>query len=245
MQSEEYEMMAAAESGMWWYRGLHAWMIDRIRELGTNPGTLTVLDSGAGTGGFAQQCETHFPGIELFAVDIDAVAIDYFSNKSRRPVVRGSVNELSFAGNAFDLIVASDLLYHNAVDETKAIGELQRCLKPGGTVMLNLPAYNWMRSSHDERVHTARRYTAKRAAKEFSRAGFEIVESTYRNALLFPIMALFRLTLGRFATKSDVADVPAWQNALFGSVMSFENALARRGVRFPFGGSVYVQAIKK
>jgi SAM-dependent methyltransferase len=245
MESEEYDAMAAVESQMWWYRGLHGWLLDRIRDLPVGSGGFKLLDCGAGTGGFAQKIGKEVPAVSLFAVDIDAGAVRHFAKKSPRPIVRGSVNGLPFAPDTFDAIVAADVLYHAAVDENRALGELRRCLRKGGTLMLNLPAYNWMRSSHDDRVHTARRYTTGAASEKVRAAGFEIVQATYRNALLFPIMALFRLTVGRLATKSDVADVPPWQNVLFGAAISFENAMARRGVRFPFGGSVYVQAVKK
>lgn len=228
---------------MWWYVGLHRWMIDRIRAL-DNDGRIKVLDCGAGTGGFARKLAEEMTGADLFALDIDAAAISLFVHKSRRPVVQGSINALCFRADCFDVAVSSDVLYHSAVDEPKAIAELHRCLKSGGSLLVNLPAYNWMKSSHDKRVHTARRYTASSAARKLRTAGFEIREATYRNSLLFPVMALFRVTVGRFKTTSDVDNVPAWQNSLFGAVMSLENALARRGVRFPFGGSVYVHAVK-
>ncbi len=243
MESEEYDVMAASEDRMWWFRGLHEWMLDRLRELSLSRNAL-LLDCGAGTGGFAKKVSARFPELDFIALDIDAEAVRYFSRKSEKPIVRGSVNSLPFATNSFAVIVASDVLYHSAVEEPRAISELYRCLTPGGHLLLNLPAYSWMKSSHDERVHTARRYTAKRAAETLRSGGFQIREANYRNAFLFPIMALFRLTVGRFTTKSDVGDFPAWQESLFGKIIGFENRLARRGVRFPFGGSVFVRAVK-
>jgi SAM-dependent methyltransferase len=243
MQSDEYKVMAAAEDHMWWFRGLHEWMLDRIGEIELARNA-KVLDCGAGTGGFAKKLSGRFPDLDLIAIDIDADAVRHFSTKSKKPIARGSVNSLPFGDHSFDVIVGSDILYHAAVDEPRAIAELFRCLKPGGHLLLNLPAYNWMRSSHDDRVHTARRYTAGGAADRLRAAGFDIREATYRNSLLFLIMALFRLTVGRFTTKSDVEEFPAWQEALFGKTIAFENYIARRGVRFPFGGSVYVRAVK-
>lgn len=244
METDEYTAMAAAEDRMWWYTGLHEWMLDRIESIPlAHPAT--ALDCGAGTGGFARKLNSRFPAISLFAADIDAQAVHGFTTKSDAPVAQASVNELPFRDNSFDLIVSSDLLYHTAVHEASAIRELRRCLKPGGTLLLNLPAYRWMKSAHDSRVHTARRYTASGAARKIQAAGFAVRESTYRNSLLFPVMALFRLTVGHFTKKSDVGQVPRWQNSLFGTIISYENALARRGVRFPFGGSVYLQAVKQ
>lgn len=243
MESEEFELMAAAEDHMWWFRGLHAWLIDRILAI-RFPAGATLLDCGSGTGGFAKRLLAQIPHAEVTGVDIDGTAVQIYAEKTRRPVVRGSVNELAFSPDQFDLIVSSDVLCHRAVNETAAISELRRCLKPGGILLLNLPAYNWMKASHDVHVHTERRYTAGEAARKLRTAGFTIREATYRNSLLFPVMAFWRLTFGRFASKSDVDDFPAWQEMLFGKVIAFENTLARRGIRFPFGGSVYVHAVK-
>lgn len=243
MESEEFELMAAAENHMWWFRGLHEWLVDRTRSLSLSP-SAAVLDCGAGTGGFTRKLAGEFPGHDIVALDIDARAIWFFRERTVQPIVRGSVNSLPFPTASFDLIVGADLLYHRAVSEEAAIDEIRRCLKPSGSVLLNLPAYEWMRSSHDERVHTARRYTAASAAKAMRAGGLQVRESSYRNTLLFPIMALWRLTLGKINSQSDVNDFPAWQESLFRRVIGFENRLARGGVRFPFGGSVYVHAVK-
>lgn len=243
MESEEFELMAAAEDHMWWFRGLHGWLLDRISSLRLAT-PAAVLDCGAGTGGFTRKLARRHPDYHIVALDVDERAVRFFRERNAQPLVRGSVNSLPFPNAGFDLIVGADLLYHRAVSEQIAIAEIHRCLKPGGSVLLNLPAYGWMRSTHDVRVHTARRYTAASAAHAMNAGGFRIRESTYRNSLLFPIMALWRLTFGRVSKDSDVNDFPAWQETLFGLVIGFENRLARAGVRFPFGGSVYVHAVK-
>lgn len=243
MESEEYELMAAAEDHMWWFSGLHDWMLDRIQKLSL-PAGAKVLDCGAGTGGFARKLGSRFPALRIFAVDLDPNAIRYFRQKSALPVIRGSVNDLAYSDDSFDAVVSSDLLYHSAVDERQALRELYRTLRPGAHLLLNLPAYSWMKSKHDEKVHAARRYTARGIAETLTRAGFSVEEASYRNSLLFPVMAVWRLTLGRFSAGSDVTEFPAWQEFLFSKAIRAENSLARRGLRFPFGGSVYAHAIK-
>ena len=87
--------------------------------------------------------------------------------------------------------------------------ELIRCLRPTGSLLLNLPAYDWMKSSHDLHVQNVRRYSARSARKIVERVGFRIAGVGYWNSLLFPLVLLYRLTAGRRSAQSDVGRPPA------------------------------------
>ncbi len=84
------------------------------------------------------------------------------------------------------LIFSADVLCHRNVDEHRALRQFRRCLAENGWLILNLPAYRWMLSSHDAAVHNTRRYTSGRLARLLKAARFRLVYSTYWNALLFP-----------------------------------------------------------
>jgi len=136
------------------------------------------------------------------------------------------------------------VLCHRSVDQAQALADLYRSLAPGGVLMLNLPAYDWMFSAHDRAVHTARRYTAGRIRTRLRAVGFAQVRTTYWNSLLFPLMVLRRKVLKTEGAASDVALLPAPVEFLFRSVMRIENFLLRCGIALPFGGSVLAVAIK-
>jgi hypothetical protein len=122
---------------------------------------------------------------------------------------------------------------------------LKRVLKPGGTLVLNLPAFEWLRSAHDARVHTARRYTSAEIRAALETAGFRDVAPRYWNSLLLPLMALHRKVLARNPEgKSDVGQFPPLLDAAFHAATRVERALARLGLRFPAGGSVMVVATR-
>src|SRR5664279_1905996 len=73
--------------------------------------------------------------------------------KSGAAVATGTVNTLPFANASFDAMLSIDVLCHQSVDPAAALAEVRRCLKPGGVLVINLPAFEWLRSDHDMRVH--------------------------------------------------------------------------------------------
>ncbi len=243
MERDEYERMAVMEETMWWYRVLHLRLAEAILKLDLSDGSC-LLDAGCGTGGFIQKLQKILPHIRLTGLEMDIFASNICKGKTSDCAVNGNVNNMPFLSEIFDVIVSSDVLYHRSVDEEAALIEFYRCLKKGGTLLLNLPAYDWMKSGHDKNIHTARRYTVKGVKKLLNRTGFEIKQTGYWNSLLFPVMMLWRLTVGRFEDSSDVKAFPERIDRLFYSIAATENTLAEQGIRFPFGGSVYAYAVK-
>jgi SAM-dependent methyltransferase len=238
MERAEYERLAATEDRMWWFRGLHARLVAAL----ARPGR--VLDAGCGTGGLLARLVATFPEAAIVGVDIDHGAAAVAHDKSNRPVCVGSIDRLPFAEAAFDAVLSADVLCHGGVDEPRALAEFRRCLKPGGILVLNLPAYRWLYSRHDVAVDNARRYARGEVAAHLAQAGFVAIRARYWNTFLFPLMVLRRkLWRGRNGA-SDVALLPAPIEWSFGAVLALERWLAEAGVALPFGGSILAMAVK-
>lgn len=236
MEADEYALMDAVEDRMWWYRALHARVLEALAPL---PPRARVLDAGCGTGGFLARLRAARPDLQLFGLDYAPRAAARAARKSGAAVAAGSVNALPFRDAAFDAAVSLDVLSHAAVEETTALAELRRVLRPFGLLVLNLPAHEWLRSAHDQRVHTARRYGRREIARKLTRAGFTEVTPRHWNSLLLPLMIVQRRLLRRHAAApSDVQAYPAWLDAGLGAVCRLEAGLARAGLRFPLGGSI-------
>jgi SAM-dependent methyltransferase len=243
MDAQEYALMDAAEDRMWWYRAVHARLLDALAERPGAEGPL--LDAGCGTGGFLARLAAAQPGRVLVGLDYNPEAAARAARKSGAAVCAGTVNALPFPDACFGAAVSVDVLCHRAVDERAALAELHRVLKPGGTLVLNLPAFEWLRSAHDARVHTARRYTAAGIAAALEAAGFRDVAPRYWNSLLLPLMALQRKILARNPEgRSDVGHFHPLLDAAFHAATRAERALARLGLRYPAGGSVMVAATR-
>ncbi|MBS7789580.1 class I SAM-dependent methyltransferase [Roseococcus sp. SDR] len=242
MDAVEYELMDAVEDRMWWYRAMHG---HALRALEGLPTAARILDAGCGTGGFLAKLRSAHPGAELFGLEYAEAAALRAASKAGAHVAAGTINALPFPDAHFDAVVSLDVLCHAAVDEPSALAEFRRVLRPGGRLVLNLPAHEWLRSAHDLRVHTARRYDRARAAAVLGAAGFEQAEPRHWNSLLLPLMVLQRKVLKRDeGDSSDVAPFPPWLDASLFTVCRLEAALLGAGLRFPAGGSVLATATR-
>jgi SAM-dependent methyltransferase len=228
--------MAVEEDRMWWYGGLHALLLGALERWAPTPFT-HLLDAGCGTGGFLRRAERTWPSLALEGIDRSPLAVELARTRvARAAIAEGDVHALPYPDGRFDAIVLADVLYHKDVDPPRALEECRRCLRPGGIVVVNAPAYEWLRGAHDVPIHSARRYTRRELVAETERAALATVKATYWNTLLFPLMLLRRKLFGG---GSDVHEYPAPVDMLFRAALATERALLAWGSA-PFGGSVLV-----
>jgi SAM-dependent methyltransferase len=248
VEAHEYERLAAAEERAWWFRGLHANLLGAWRARAgadAKDARLRLLDAGCGTGGFLARLVPAAGGAFCCGVELDRVAAGLAARKSGAAIAAGRVERLPFADHAFDAVFSADVLCHEGVEETAALLEFRRCLRPGGVLVLNLPAYRWLYSAHDVAVANARRYGAGEVREALAAAGFAEARLRRWNAVLFPLMVLRRKILpGAPGRASDVGLLPAPLERLFHLSVALEGALAARGLAFPWGGSILATAVR-
>ena len=229
---------------MWWYRGLRALVAEMlVRALERAPAAGAVLDAGCGTGGMLLKLGQAVAGNSTFGLEYDVVAASFAAAKAGRPVAAGSVTEMPVGDGALAAYISLDVLCHGGVDPVLALKEAHRCLRPGAIALFNLPAYGWLLSAHDRRVHNVRRFTGRQARALLAGNGFHVLRSSYWNTLLFPLMLIHRL-LERDDAESDVRDYPRWLDALFSTALAIERLAIRTGISLPFGGSLIVVAAR-
>lgn len=234
MEPAEYVLMDAEEQRLWWYRALHTRLIATLDGVSGR-----VLDAGCGTGGLLAALRVRRPDLALFGAEWAAAAAVRAAAKSGAAIARGSVNALPFAAASFDAAIAADVLCHAAVQPQKALAELHRVLRPGGRLVVNMPAYAWLLSAHDHRVHNVLRQTAGQTAAMLHAAGFVRMRVRYWNGLLLPLMVAQRKLLARGDAASDVAPIPPWLDATFHAMTELERRLP---FPLPAGGSVLAVA---
>ncbi|KAF0104267.1 MAG: methyltransferase [Rhodospirillaceae bacterium] len=244
MERAEYEHMHAVEDRMWWYRGLRRLVAGQLaRALSRTKAGGPVLDAGCGTGGMLRILGPAVAGRPTIGLEYDPVAAGMALAKAARPVVSGSVNEMPIGDETLGAYVSLDVLCHANVEPDRALKEAHRCLGPGAIAVFNLPAYSWMLSAHDRRVHNARRFTRGEARALIAAPGFRILRASYWNTLLFPLMLIHRL-VERGDAESDVRDYPRWLDVLFSTALAIERAAIGAGLSLPFGGSLMIVAVR-
>ena len=234
MDANVYSWMNTSEQNMWWYYSVHQHMLRMIERFG-GEAEIPLLDAGCGTGGLLGKIAAAWPARPLFGLDAEEAAVAAARKKSHAEIVLGDVNKLPYPDQSFGAICSVDVLYHAKVNPAVALREAKRCLKPGGVIILNLPAYQWLYSFHDREGHGIRRFTLGGAREMLAAAGLEPVYATYWNTILFPLMVLQR----KFG-KSDVGEFPALANTIFKRITDLERLGLRAGLRLPFGGSVLI-----
>jgi len=244
MEEREYEILYQAEQRHFWYQALHKNVIDTLNELFSKQSEIKILDAGCGTGLLLQKLQQI--GF-AFGFDISTHALEFCSQRKLKNISRATVQQLPFDAGTFDAVISADVLYHrNVPEERKALLEFYRVLKPGGFLILNLPAFEFLRSAHDIAIHTERRYKKKHLEILLRSCGFKMNRCYYRNCLLFPFMALLRL-LRRGSAKtnpeSDVTVPPAFINNSLTKIMFADDWLAKH-VHFPAGLSVFCVGTK-
>jgi SAM-dependent methyltransferase len=234
----DYELQThRAEDRHWWYRGRRS-VLERVIEDLRLPARARILDAGCGSGRNMVEFARHgtVTGIEL-----SHTSVRLAREREAGEVVEGSVLEMPFEAGTFELAASLDVIEH-LQDDLLALRELRRVVAPGGTLLVTVPAYQWLWSGHDEINHHHRRYTRRSLQSVGEQAGWQQVRTTYFNSLLLPAAILLRV-LDRFSRKTTESSLDLWVppaplNWLLERPLSIEATLIGRGGRIPAGLSL-------
>lgn len=239
--------MFEVEDTHWWYVSLHELVCSYLADERARKGShLDILDAGCGTGRLMQLMQP-FGRVEGF--DMSEQALEFCRGRGVTNIRQADLNDVDLGESRYDVITSIDVIYHLAVtDESAVFAKLRRALRPGGLLILNLVAFEFLRSTHDIAVHTRRRYTRASLHPLLAAQGLRIEKSSYRPAFLFVPIAMYRLTRRVFSHPHDpeqvISDVPLpgkLVNALLLHLARCENRLIRSG-SLPFGSSLFIAA---
>ncbi len=234
----DYELQThEAEDRHWWYRGRRTVLEEVIAGMRL-AARARILDAGCGSGRNMVELARHGT---VTGVELSHTSVCLARGRQVGEVIEGSVLEMPFADNSFDLATSLDVIEH-LEDDGAALRELRRTVAPGGALLITVPAYPWLWSGHDVINHHHRRYTRRSLQSVAERAGWEQVRTTYFNSLLLPAAIILRV-LDRLSTKTTESSLDLWVppapvNWLLERPLALEAALIARGGRIPAGLSL-------
>ncbi|WP_375434657.1 class I SAM-dependent methyltransferase [uncultured Hymenobacter sp.] len=242
----EYEVKYhQIEESYWWFQARRD-MVFRLVQDAKLATDAPILEIGCSGGPLLQRLRsagyTNLTGIDVSEAGI-AVA-------ERRGIPNVSCMDganLTFPDASFDLVVASDVLEH-IQNEAQALREWTRVLRPGGQLLVFVPAFQFLWGKHDVINQHFRRYTADQLATAMRGAGLKVSRSSYWNVSLFFPTAAVRL-FKRFLPKDnkpasdDLFAAPPLVNTLLTGFIKAENRLLQR-INAPVGVSVFALAKK-
>lgn len=230
----------ALEDNFWWFEGMR-----RIGRAFLDPiyppgGQLDILDVGCGTGANLHRLLSRYG--RPVGLDFAREAVRFVRSRGSSDVVQASADAIPFADASFDLVTAFGVICQLGVRSDLAVlDECYRVLRPGGRVLVRVPAYELLRAQHDRLGETRHRYRRGELRGVMARTGFVVEKCTHANMLLFPPAAAKRLSERvrppRDPQASDLRPLPVPVNAACRCLLSFEARLIGR-FDLPYGLSV-------
>ena len=239
MERVVYQQMAELDQRHWWYRARRLVLSALIRRLANPAKGSAILEIGCGTGHNLAMLSQFG---EVDALELDEEARGVAEARLGRKVMSSPLPELSeVAKQHYDLIGAFDVIEH--IDDDKAaIISIASRLKPGGRLVLSVPAHQWMWSAHDVANHHKRRYSKPALRRLIEESPLRLEAIGYFNSLLFPVAVAERMS-SRLRGKED-ADLKlpaAALNTALERVFAAERYLIGR-VPLPPGLSLFAVA---
>lgn len=203
MEADTYQLMRKIEDQHWWFvarRQIIKWQLETLKI----PDNAQILEVGCGTGGNIALLN-HFG--DVTCVELDEMAAEMARARKLAPVLVGKLpDDIPGFSQQFDIVTLFDVIEHIEEDEAS----LKKCialLKPGGRLVLTVPAFNFLWSQHDDENHHCRRYRRRDIVGLSQTCDLSLSFVSYFNFWLFPVVAAVKLIRKFFPYKDSWQDM--------------------------------------
>ncbi|MSP91409.1 MAG: methyltransferase domain-containing protein [Myxococcales bacterium] len=215
----------------------HPWEVARARffrqalaDAGLVEGTRRVLDAGSGDAWFARQLRADLPAAATVACwDVEYTDAQLATLGPAQPA--GVTLHRERQPGPFDVVTLLDVLEH-VEDDAAFLAGIVAEVRPGGHVLVSVPAWQGLYTAHDTFLHHHRRYSPAQGERLLRGAGLEIVRSGgLFHALLAP-RALQKVRELVRGAPAQVASGIAWRGgrvltAGIGAALAADNRVSR------------------
>lgn len=240
MKAGVYTVEARVSDTHWWFAGRRRLFSRLISALHPSP-SWRVLEVGAGTGANLPMLHAIGAG-RVLACDVSTDALRH--SRRSTTVARADATHLPFRSNSIDLLLAADVIEH-LDDDRAALREFVRVLRPGGNLVLTVPAFASLWGPQDIVAQHRRRYRRPSLMALVGETGVIVSTCFHFNYLLFvPIWVARKilLTLGVSVASENEINTSLLNRVL--TVVFFADVDSAASVKPPFGVSLCVVAAK-
>lgn len=217
----------------WWFAGRH----DLLSNIYNNITYNKVLEVGCGSGDNSKS----FVSQSYYGIDISQDLIR--SGDRSKNLMIGAANILPFVDKSFDIVVLLDILEHLDT-ESSALKEVHRVLKDDGSILILVPAFQFLWNSHDVLNEHKRRYTKPMLANILTDS-FVIAKFTYWNFFLFFPIAISKILNKNNNNQTGIREFPKIINSILLLLLKIENKFICSDISLPIGITLLCMCKKK
>jgi SAM-dependent methyltransferase len=241
----DYRRQKRSEHLHFWYKARKELIAGRLqREFGGFSSDRLIFDIGCGCGAELDDLKK-FGKVSGLEINPEAAQV---AREQGVDVVVGDIGEVVLPENKYDVVAALDVLEHIKDDEG-ALKKINQTLKPGGMILINVPAFQFLFGPHDRALQHYRRYDRQILIDRLAAAGFVNIKTAYWNSFFFLPAFLWRIANRFFSSPNrssqDFTVPPPLVNEMFYIIMKVENFFYFHNIRLPFGISLTACGKKK
>lgn len=238
MDRTAYDRYFALEESHFWRVARRNLVLELLETHRPGPSPLRLLDVGGACSLIPREMQRFG---EVTVIEPDAATVDFSRRELGLDVRLGSLPDPLPVDGLFDVTTLLDVLEH-IDDDVAALRTIHALLRPGGLLLVTVPAVPLLWSSHDVSVHHKRRYLRGDLTRALVAGGFRVDRLSYHTCLLFPLLAAQRIAdrvKGIDPNAEYDVKVPAAPlNQAFAAVMRLEHRLFRH-TDLPIGSSLF------
>jgi SAM-dependent methyltransferase len=247
-----FPKIAAVEDQHFWFVARNRIIAAAVRNVVADlPPKYRLLEVGCGTGVVLRHLAKVCEGGEILGMDLFPEAVAFAGQRASCPVIVGDILEPSALGQ-FDVVTIFDVLEH-LPNDARIVAGLNQILKPGGRLVLTVPAHMSLWSYFDVAARHCRRYSVAELDRLLRENGFEVKYLTQFMMILFPMIWLLRrLRGGQAEVGHDKAAEKAARelkvvpliNSFLKMILGAEAWAIKYRIRLPLGTSLLAVASK-
>jgi SAM-dependent methyltransferase len=235
MVPKHLEELIRVEEGYWWHVAKRALVVELLGRYFPPPARL--VEGGIGGGG--NLLALHDLGYQVAGFDLMPEAVEHCRQLRQLDVRQHNLQEpWPLEPAAADVVLMLDVLEHTE-DPVQVLRNAAQVLRPGGGIIVTVPAYPWLKGPWDEMLGHHRRYTGRMLRQQAEEAGVRVAWLSHWNAFALPAAVVLRIAEKLLARKRGSAFPPVSPrvNALLTSCARVERGWLRR-IRLPVGLSL-------